>query len=229
MWSAAPLACGRCLSRANLRPCRARRGISVTLQRWKRTQAPLSRAGSGILFLWFLPWWCMHAQVRAAQGLPTWRALADEKWVFDVASFHAVLAGAFRAGVAGPPARLPPRSTEPVLRVRLRRCAGPSPLGAGIYCPIALASRRGRGRPAPGLRNNCSALRPSGFSRGAGGVFTFGGPPPPAGGSPGGRSGTGGGAHCRAGASSAPAAPSSRSSRRWRTRWPSWSSRGPVF
>ncbi|CAK0877688.1 unnamed protein product [Prorocentrum cordatum] len=44
----------------------------------------------------------VHAQLRHAQGLHTWWALADGKWAFDVASRHAMLVGVYNAGVRGP-------------------------------------------------------------------------------------------------------------------------------
>ncbi|CAK0859458.1 unnamed protein product [Prorocentrum cordatum] len=44
----------------------------------------------------------LQAQLRHAQGLHTWWALADGKWAFDVASRHAMLLGVFQAGVRGP-------------------------------------------------------------------------------------------------------------------------------
>eukprot|EP00959_Pyramimonas_sp_CCMP1952_P255482 5336404-Pyramimonas_sp.AAC.1 len=41
-------------------------------------------------------------QLRHAQGLHTWWALADGKWAFDVASCHAMLVGVYNVGVRGP-------------------------------------------------------------------------------------------------------------------------------
>ncbi|CAK0886329.1 unnamed protein product [Prorocentrum cordatum] len=41
-------------------------------------------------------------ELRHAQGLHTWWALADGKWAFDVASRHAMLVGVYNAGVRGP-------------------------------------------------------------------------------------------------------------------------------
>lgn len=43
----------------------------------------------------------MNAQLRAAQDLPTWWAIADNKWAFDVASLNGMLCGVFEAGVRG--------------------------------------------------------------------------------------------------------------------------------
>ncbi|CAK0904656.1 unnamed protein product, partial [Prorocentrum cordatum] len=43
----------------------------------------------------------MNAQLRAAQDLPTWWAVADNKWAFDVASVNGMLCGVFEAGVRG--------------------------------------------------------------------------------------------------------------------------------
>ncbi|CAK0833195.1 unnamed protein product [Prorocentrum cordatum] len=43
----------------------------------------------------------MHAQLRHSQNLPTWLAVADNKWAFDVASVNGMLCGAFHAGVRG--------------------------------------------------------------------------------------------------------------------------------
>ncbi|CAK0871094.1 unnamed protein product, partial [Prorocentrum cordatum] len=44
----------------------------------------------------------VQAQLRHAQGLHTWWALADGKWAFDVASRPVMLLGVFQAGVRGP-------------------------------------------------------------------------------------------------------------------------------
>ncbi|CAK0852658.1 unnamed protein product, partial [Prorocentrum cordatum] len=44
----------------------------------------------------------LHAQLRRAQGLHTWWALADGKCAFDAPSRHARLAGVYNAGVRGP-------------------------------------------------------------------------------------------------------------------------------
>ncbi|CAK0790141.1 unnamed protein product, partial [Prorocentrum cordatum] len=41
-------------------------------------------------------------RLTRALDLPTWWALADEKWAFGVAPFNAMLLGAFQAGVRGP-------------------------------------------------------------------------------------------------------------------------------
>ena len=43
----------------------------------------------------------MHAQLRHSQNLPTWLAVADNKWAFDVASVNGMLCGVFHAGVRG--------------------------------------------------------------------------------------------------------------------------------
>eukprot|EP00959_Pyramimonas_sp_CCMP1952_P203827 4262649-Pyramimonas_sp.AAC.1 len=43
----------------------------------------------------------MHAQLRCAQDLPTWFAVADNKWAFDVASVNGMLCGVFQAGARG--------------------------------------------------------------------------------------------------------------------------------
>jgi len=43
----------------------------------------------------------VHAQLRAEQNLPTWWALTDLRWAFDVASRPAMLIAAFAAGVTG--------------------------------------------------------------------------------------------------------------------------------
>ena len=43
----------------------------------------------------------IQAQLRAAQNLPTWWALTDLRWAFDVASRPAMLIAAFAAGITG--------------------------------------------------------------------------------------------------------------------------------
>ena len=41
----------------------------------------------------------IHAQLRAYQGMPTYWALLDQKWAFDVAIFEGMLSACFDAGV----------------------------------------------------------------------------------------------------------------------------------
>ena len=43
----------------------------------------------------------LHAQLRCAQGLPTYWAVTDLQWAFDVASHPAMLLNAYEAGVRG--------------------------------------------------------------------------------------------------------------------------------